>query len=79
MLYPHRIIRRPDPLSVAIQLLDRNVSNMATPMNLEKQIKRHILARSHEFFAVTHPGFEVVCSDEIQQLRPGREPSGDGS
>lgn len=35
---------------------------------LEKRIKRHVLGKAHEFFAVTIPGFEALCSQELQTL-----------
>jgi putative N6-adenine-specific DNA methylase len=34
-------------------------------MNLEKRIKRHVIGPRHEFFAVTHPGFETLCRQEL--------------
>lgn len=37
-------------------------------MNLEKRIKRHIIGRRQEFMAVTLPGFETVCRDEVAAL-----------
>lgn len=39
-----------------------------TPVNLERQIKRHVLARRHLFYAVTAPGFEGLCADELAPL-----------
>ncbi len=35
---------------------------------LEKRIKRHVIAREHDFFAVTSPGSESICLDEIKDL-----------
>ncbi len=37
-------------------------------MSLEKRIKRHIVGRRHEFFAVTLPGFESLCAKELGAL-----------
>lgn len=37
-------------------------------MNLEKRIKRHIIGPRHDFFAVTHPGFEPLCKQELDAL-----------
>jgi putative N6-adenine-specific DNA methylase len=34
-------------------------------MSLEKRIKRHISGRRQDFFAVTLPGFEGLCKDEL--------------
>ena len=41
---------------------------MQETINLEKQIKRHVIARRHNFFAIMHPGFEDICRKEIQLL-----------
>lgn len=41
---------------------------MSPAMNLEKQIKRHVIAQSHDFFALTHPGFESICETEIRRI-----------
>jgi putative N6-adenine-specific DNA methylase len=35
---------------------------------IEKRIKRHVVGKAHEFFAVTIPGFEALCSQELQTL-----------
>ena len=48
---------------------------------LDKRVKRHVKARSHEFFAVTTPGLEDVCEAEIRCLglddvRPKAVPGG---
>lgn len=37
-------------------------------MGLEKRIKRHIVGRPHELFAVTLPGHEQLCADELDAL-----------
>ncbi|MEJ2037407.1 MAG: hypothetical protein P8X55_00550 [Desulfosarcinaceae bacterium] len=37
-------------------------------MNLEKRIKRHITAPSHDCLAVVLPGFEAVCRSELEKL-----------
>jgi putative N6-adenine-specific DNA methylase len=38
------------------------------PMNLEKQIKRHIIGRRQTFFASALPGFEPICRRELEDL-----------
>ena len=44
---------------------------MTAPTNqpLEKRIKRHVIGKSHDFFAVTAPGFEELCLSELTTLR----------
>lgn len=37
-------------------------------MNIEKRIKRRIIGRRHDLFAVTLPGFEHLCRDELLNL-----------
>ncbi len=37
-------------------------------MNLEKQIKRHIIGANHRFFALSIPGFESICRRELDRL-----------
>ena len=37
-------------------------------MNLEKQIKRHIVGPRQMFFATVLPGFESVCRQEVLAL-----------
>lgn len=37
-------------------------------MSLEKRIKRHVIGPRHEFFAVTLPGFEPLCADELAAI-----------
>lgn len=37
-------------------------------MNLEKQIKRHIIGPAHSFFATALPGFESICRHELEGL-----------
>lgn len=39
-----------------------------TLVNLEKQIKRHVIARRHLYYAVTAPGFEALCAAELARL-----------
>jgi putative N6-adenine-specific DNA methylase len=39
-----------------------------THASLEKRVKRHVIGRSHHFFAVTAPGFEELCLDELAFL-----------
>lgn len=36
--------------------------------SLEKRIKRHVIGKSHDFFAVTAPGFEALCLAELAAL-----------
>lgn len=36
--------------------------------NLKKQIKRHVIGRTHAFYAVTAPGLEEVCARELGRL-----------
>lgn len=40
-------------------------------MNLDRQIKRNVVARRHHFFAVTVPGLETICRHEIGMLSDG--------
>jgi putative N6-adenine-specific DNA methylase len=35
--------------------------------NLEKQIKRHVIAQPHQYYAVTLPGLEALCVAELGQ------------
>jgi len=35
---------------------------------LEKRIKRHVIGKPHEFFAITAPGFETLCTRELAAL-----------
>ena len=37
---------------------------------LSKRIKRHVIGRRHDFFAVTSPGMETACLDELQSILP---------
>jgi putative N6-adenine-specific DNA methylase len=37
-------------------------------MNLDRQIKRHIIGPRHTFFAITLPDFETICSKELALL-----------
>jgi len=41
---------------------------MANPTALLKRIKRRIVGRDHTFFAVTLPGLESLCRDELAAL-----------
>jgi len=41
--------------------------NMMNP-SLEKRIKRHVVGKPHDFFAVTAPGFEDLCRSELTSL-----------
>jgi putative N6-adenine-specific DNA methylase len=44
---------------------------MVEQANLDKQIKRHVVARRHGLFAITLPGLEMACRDELQSLGQG--------
>jgi putative N6-adenine-specific DNA methylase len=35
---------------------------------LEKRLKRHVIGRAHDFFAVTAPGLETLCLGELASL-----------
>jgi len=35
---------------------------------LEKRIKRHVIGKPHDFFAITAPGFETLCTQELAAL-----------
>jgi len=35
---------------------------------LEKRIKRHVIGKPHEYFAITAPGFETLCTQELEAL-----------
>ena len=37
-------------------------------MSLDKRIKRRIIGRRHDFFAITLPGFERLCADELDAV-----------
>jgi putative N6-adenine-specific DNA methylase len=37
-------------------------------MNLDRRIKRHVIGAHHNFFAVTLPGYEDVCRQELKSL-----------
>lgn len=39
---------------------------MASPF--EKRIRRHVIGKSHRFFAVTAPGLEPLCHGELESL-----------
>jgi len=36
--------------------------------NLDKRIKRHVIGKPHDFFAITAPGFETLCTQELEAL-----------
>jgi len=44
---------------------------MANTNALQKRIKRHIVGRDHTFFAVTLPGLESLCQEELAALPIG--------
>ncbi|MBI5896740.1 MAG: hypothetical protein HZB24_12310 [Desulfobacterales bacterium] len=41
---------------------------MPLPVNLDKQIKRHVIGPSHACYAVTPPGMEQLCARELADL-----------
>ena len=41
---------------------------MEAAANLDKQIKRHVIGRTHRFYAVTAPGLEEICARELAPL-----------
>ena len=41
---------------------------MSSESPLTKRIKRHVIGRRREYFAVTTPGFENLCLNELQSL-----------
>jgi putative N6-adenine-specific DNA methylase len=41
--------------------------------SLEKRIKRHVIGKTHRFFAVTLPGTESLCLAELKSLGPTGE------
>ena len=41
---------------------------MSSEIPLTKRIKRHVIGRRREYFAVTAPGFENLCLNELQSL-----------
>ena len=41
---------------------------MSSESPLTKRIKRHVIGRRREYFAVTAPGFENLCLNELQSL-----------
>lgn len=43
---------------------------MSQPNAFQKRIKRQITARDHDFFAVTTPGLERLCAQELARLDP---------
>jgi putative N6-adenine-specific DNA methylase len=45
-------------------------------MGLEKRIKRHVIGRRHEFLAVTLPGFQRICADELTAISDTLETKG---
>jgi putative N6-adenine-specific DNA methylase len=45
---------------------------MSSESPLTKRIKRHVVGRRREYFAVTAPGFEGLCLDELRSLEPNQ-------
>ncbi len=43
---------------------------MSAESPLTKRIKRHVIGRRRDYFAVTAPGFETLCLNELQFLVP---------
>jgi putative N6-adenine-specific DNA methylase len=43
---------------------------MSSESPLTKRIKRHVIGRRRDYFAVTAPGFETLCLNELQSLVP---------
>jgi len=43
---------------------------MTSESPLTKRIKRHVIGRKREYFAVTAPGFEKICLNELSSLAP---------
>ncbi len=43
---------------------------MSSELPLIKRIKRHVIGRRREYFAVTAPGFEELCFNELRSLVP---------
>ena len=43
---------------------------MSSESPLIKRIKRHVIGRRREYFAVTAPGFEKLCLNELRSLVP---------
>lgn len=41
---------------------------MSSESPLTKRIKRHVIGRRRDYFAVTAPGFETLCLNELQSL-----------
>lgn len=60
-------LRMQDELSDRAELINGQISP-ALPSALAKRIKRHMVGREQVFFAVTAPGFEPLCRDELLML-----------
>ena len=43
---------------------------MPAEASFSKRIRRHVIGRKREYFAVTAPGFEKLCLKELQSLEP---------
>lgn len=41
---------------------------MTQSSSFDKRVKRHVVGRTHVFFAVTAPGFENICAAELRAL-----------
>lgn len=58
------------------------MSGVALPSANEKalarRVKDHVIGRSHEFFAVVHPGFEETARRELEGLGIAAAPGGTG-
>ncbi|HEA69742.1 MAG TPA: hypothetical protein ENI07_23465 [Desulfobacterales bacterium] len=47
--------------------------DMISKSPLEKRLKRHVIGRTHAFFAATAPGLEALCFNELASLRLSEE------
>jgi putative N6-adenine-specific DNA methylase len=53
-----------------VQVFSRRSKIMSSEFPLTKRIKRHVIGRRRDYFAVTAPGFEALCLNELQSLVP---------
>jgi len=52
---------------------------MSSESPLIKRIKRHVIGRRREYFAVTAPGFEKLCLNELRSLGPDNSAASAGT
>ena len=52
------------------QIKKAQLSTMQIESSLSKRIKRHVAGRVRTYFAVTAPGFEPLCLEELKALAP---------